>query len=96
MDEIDRKKCRSNFEQDFTAEGMAQNYLNIYQRLAREESIIDHSFGRSAELDEARITEQYYIATKSSPIDDRAGVLKYGGMFSVFDHLGRHPSLRFG
>jgi glycosyltransferase involved in cell wall biosynthesis len=37
--EIDRKKCRWNFEQDFTAEGMAQNYLNIYQRLAREESI---------------------------------------------------------
>jgi len=39
-------------------------------------------------LDEARITEQYYIATKSSPVDDRARVLKYGGMFSVFDHLG--------
>ena len=67
---------------------MAQNYLNIYQRLARGESIIEHSFGRSAELDEARITEQYYIATKSSPVDDRARVLKYGGMFSVFDHLG--------
>jgi glycogen debranching enzyme len=39
-------------------------------------------------LDEARITQQYYIATKSSPADDRAKVLKYGRMFSVFDHLG--------
>jgi len=39
-------------------------------------------------LDEARITQQYYIATKSSPADDRARVLKYGRMFSVFDHLG--------
>ena len=39
-------------------------------------------------MDEARITQQYYIATKSSPADDRAKVLKYGRMFSVFDHLG--------
>ena len=39
-------------------------------------------------MDEARITQQYYIATKSSPADDRASVLKYGRMFSVFDHLG--------
>ena len=33
-------------------------------------------------------TQQYYIATKSSPTDDRARVLKYGRLFSVFDHLG--------
>lgn len=33
-------------------------------------------------------TQQYYIATKSSPADDRARVLKYGRLFSVFDHLG--------
>lgn len=39
-------------------------------------------------MDEARITQQYYIAAKSSPVDDRARVLKYGRMFSVFDHLG--------
>jgi glycogen debranching enzyme len=39
-------------------------------------------------LDEAGSTQQYYIATKSSPVDDRARVLKYGRMFSVFDHLG--------
>ncbi len=38
-------------------------------------------------MDEAR-TQQYYIATKASPADDRARVLKYGGTFSVFDHLG--------
>jgi glycogen debranching enzyme len=38
-------------------------------------------------LDDAR-TQQYYIATKSSPADDRAKVLKYGRTFSVFDHLG--------
>lgn len=39
-------------------------------------------------MDEARITQQYYIAAKSSPADDRAKVLKYGRMFSVFDHFG--------
>jgi glycosyltransferase involved in cell wall biosynthesis len=36
--EIDRRKCRRTFEQHFDAEGMAQKYLNIYQRLARGES----------------------------------------------------------
>jgi len=39
-------------------------------------------------LDEHAITPQYYIAAKSSPADDRARVLKYGRLFSVFDHLG--------
>jgi glycosyltransferase involved in cell wall biosynthesis len=36
--EIDRKKCRRYFEQHFGAERMAQQYLKIYQRLARRES----------------------------------------------------------
>jgi glycosyltransferase involved in cell wall biosynthesis len=35
---IDRKKCRRNFEQHFDAQRMAQDYLNIYQRLARAKS----------------------------------------------------------
>ena len=39
-------------------------------------------------MDEDGVTQQYYIATKSSPADDRAQVLKYGRLFSVFDHLG--------
>jgi len=39
-------------------------------------------------LDEATLTQQYYIATKSAPTDDRARVLKYGAMFAVFDRLG--------
>jgi glycogen debranching enzyme len=40
-------------------------------------------------LDEATLTQQqYYIATKSAPSDDRARVLKYGSMFAVFDRLG--------
>jgi len=40
-------------------------------------------------LDEATLTQQqYYIATKSAPSDDRARVLKYGCMFAVFDRLG--------
>jgi glycosyltransferase involved in cell wall biosynthesis len=33
--EIDRRKCRWHFEQHFDAGRMAQDYLNIYQRLAR-------------------------------------------------------------
>ena len=36
--EIDRRKCRRYFEQHFNAERMAQDYLNIYQRLVRRES----------------------------------------------------------
>jgi glycogen debranching enzyme len=39
-------------------------------------------------LDEVNVSQQYYIATKTSPADDRARVLKYGTMFAVFDRLG--------
>jgi glycogen debranching enzyme len=39
-------------------------------------------------LDEVNVSQQYYIATKSSPSDDRARVLKYGATFAVFDRLG--------
>ena len=40
-------------------------------------------------MDGSRIAHpQYYIATTSSPADDRARVLKYGRMFFVFDRLG--------
>src|SRR5450432_3644367 len=42
---------------------------------------------RSTQLDETS-SHQYYIAAKSSPADDRAGVLKYGKMFCVFDRFG--------
>jgi glycosyltransferase involved in cell wall biosynthesis len=38
LGEIDRRKCRRYFEQHFNAERMAQDYLNIYQRLVRRES----------------------------------------------------------
>ena len=38
LGEIDRRKCRRHFEQYFNAERMAQDYLNIYQRLVRRES----------------------------------------------------------
>ncbi len=33
ISEIDRKKCREYFEQNFTSTRMAQDYLNIYQRM---------------------------------------------------------------
>ncbi len=33
-------------------------------------------------------TQQFYIATKSAPPDDRTRVLKYGHMFAVFDRYG--------
>lgn len=39
-------------------------------------------------MDEATLTQQYYIAAKSAPSDDRARVLKYGSLFAVFDRLG--------
>ncbi|HEX5317328.1 MAG TPA: glycogen debranching N-terminal domain-containing protein, partial [Candidatus Kapabacteria bacterium] len=34
------------------------------------------------------VTQQYYIATRSAPADDRPRVLKHGKMFAVFDHYG--------
>lgn len=38
LGEIDRRKCRRHFEQHFNAERMANDYLNIYQRLILGES----------------------------------------------------------
>ena len=85
--QIDRQKCRRYFEQNFTSARMAQDYLNIYQRLIQREPASINILGRSAQLDETS-SHQYYIAAKSSPADDRAGVLKYGKMFCVFDRFG--------
>ena len=39
-------------------------------------------------MDEAGVTQQYYIAAASSPSDDRARVLKYGPAFAVFNRYG--------
>jgi glycogen debranching enzyme len=47
-------------------------------------------------LDEANVSQQYYIATTSPPNDDRARVLKYGSTFAVFDRLGDIQSSGLG
>ncbi|HWY57402.1 MAG TPA: amylo-alpha-1,6-glucosidase [Terriglobales bacterium] len=47
-------------------------------------------------MDEASVTQQYYIATRSSPSDDRPRVLKYGKMFAVFDRYGDIEPLGMG
>lgn len=39
-------------------------------------------------MEETNVSHQYYIAAKSSPTDERSGVLKYGKMFCVFDRFG--------
>lgn len=39
-------------------------------------------------MDDEVSTQQYYIATKSAPPDDRTRVLKYGHIFGVFDRYG--------
>jgi glycogen debranching enzyme len=39
-------------------------------------------------LDEVNVSQQYYIATKASPSEENARVLKYGAMFALFDRLG--------
>jgi glycogen debranching enzyme len=46
-------------------------------------------------LDEVSLTQQYYIATRSSP-SDRTRVLKYGEMFAVFDRHGDIEPLGLG
>ena len=47
-------------------------------------------------MDQISVTQQYYIATKSSPADDRTRVLKYGRMFAVFDRYGDIEPLGMG
>ena len=47
-------------------------------------------------MDEIGIAQQYYIATRSSPSDDRSRVLKYGKMFAVFDRYGDIEPLGLG
>jgi hypothetical protein len=37
--EIDRKVCRRHFERHFSVERMAQEYVTIYKRLVRGESL---------------------------------------------------------
>jgi glycogen debranching enzyme len=39
-------------------------------------------------LDDQSVTQNFYIATASSPADDRTRVLKHGDMFAVFDRYG--------
>jgi glycogen debranching enzyme len=39
-------------------------------------------------LDDQSVTQNFYIATESSPADDRTRVLKHGDMFAVFDRYG--------
>jgi glycosyltransferase involved in cell wall biosynthesis len=38
IEEIDRRTCREHFELNFSAERMAQEYLNIYQKLVHRKS----------------------------------------------------------
>jgi glycogen debranching enzyme len=47
-------------------------------------------------LDEIGVSQQYYIATRSSPSEDRTRVLKYGEMFAVFDRHGDIEPLGLG
>ena len=39
-------------------------------------------------MDESSVTQNFYIATGSSPADDRTRVLKHGKTFAVFDRYG--------
>ncbi|MBV9484388.1 MAG: amylo-alpha-1,6-glucosidase, partial [Acidobacteria bacterium] len=41
-------------------------------------------------------TQQFYIATKSAPPDDRTRVLKYGPIFAVFDRYGDVETIGLG
>lgn len=47
-------------------------------------------------MDEISVSQQYYIATRSSPSEDRTRVLKYGEMFAVFDRHGDIEPLGLG
>jgi glycogen debranching enzyme len=47
-------------------------------------------------LGEAKVSQQYYIATTAPPSDDRARVLKYGSTFAIFDRLGDIQSSGLG
>ncbi|MGE3977967.1 MAG: glycosyltransferase, partial [Nitrospira sp.] len=38
IDEIDRRRCRQAFEERFTAERMAKEYVQLYERMLQEAS----------------------------------------------------------
>ena len=80
---------------------MCDDYLSIYKRLLElKRAAGSIPFGRFREqtcaalsdevvsLDDKSVTQNFYIATESSPADDRTRVLKYGNMFAVFDRYG--------
>jgi hypothetical protein len=90
LGEIDRRKCRRHFDQHFSRAHGA-GLLDHLPTAGSKGILIDHRFRRSSQLDKDGITQQYYIAAKSSPADDRARVLKYGRLFSVFDRVGDSP-----
>lgn len=47
-------------------------------------------------MDEVNVAQQYYIATRSSPADERTRVLKYGKLFAVLDRFGDIEPLGMG
>ena len=48
---------------------------------------------RGCELDYNSVTQNFYIATETSPADDRTRVLKHGNTFAVFDRYGDIESI---
>ena len=83
------ESAASHFELNFTDERMARDYVKLYQQMIHPKSASMTVEEGAVELDGSGIAHpQYYIATTSSPADDRARVLKYGRMFFVFDRLG--------
>ena len=53
-----------------------------------ESELAPHHPGKVVSLDDNSVTQNFYIATESSPADDRTRVLKYGTVFPRFDRYG--------
>ena len=41
---IDRRRCRANFEERFSATRMARDYIEIYERLINGRSVVENTF----------------------------------------------------
>ena len=80
--EIDRRKCRATTLKHISMlSAWHRITLTIYQRLIEEESSTLTVPDGDLSCINGSVTQQYYIAAKSSPSDDRARVLKYGRLF---------------
>jgi hypothetical protein len=98
VERIDRAACRREFEERFTAQRMARDYLHVYRRMLDSAGISPSAAMRQVGVrherppDEAiRIEDRWYVLATSARAGDPTRVLKHGESFALFDRYGDMP-----